>query len=144
MEALPGLVEYNPTKSDLIRIIICIRMQTSNVNHTGLMHKAIENGFNPSTFHARFKNTTKNNKNKEDREHDEVITICTKHFDLKSCFQDVKTRRKSERYVIIYKEIKNNDKEIKKYTQQLKDIAKCSRSTIIYPVQIVSNLNEIK
>jgi hypothetical protein len=49
-------------------------------------------------------------------------------------FEDVKTRRESKRYVIIYKEINNNEEEIIKHHRH---------SDINYPVKIVDKLNEI-
>jgi hypothetical protein len=155
MEALPRQVDLSstleksqPNDKKQKRQIVGVRIPTAEINHTNLMTNTINKGLNDgivNRFHAQFRNAQKKKDKKlEDREHDEVIAMCTRHFDFDLHFEDVKTRREAKRYVIIYKEIKNNEEEIKKYKQQLEDIVKHNRrSNINYPVKIVDKLNEI-
>jgi len=146
--SLPDLEKSQPNDKKQKRQIVGVRIPTAEINHTNLMADAINKGLDGGIverFHAQFRNMKKKDKQLEDREHDEVIAMCTRHFDFDSHFEDVKTRRESKRYVIIYKEIKNNEEEIKKYKQELEDIVKHHRrSNINYPVKIVNKLDEMK
>jgi hypothetical protein len=125
-----------------------IKMRTDNVNHTALYKGAENTGLLKETaFKALFyhKPSSRGSKDLTSREHDEVISNCVPALGFKCSFVEVRTKKESTRYAIIYDRVDNTEDAIKASTRKLNDFALHYRRTKEdYPIYCVCKLTEIK
>jgi hypothetical protein len=97
-----------------IRIVI----PTVEVNHTAL-YKACEKlpddiraQAKLNNFAAMYHTIGYQGKDKSSREHDEVISRCTKALGLATLYIDHSTKKSSTRYVVVYQKYRNEEEQI--------------------------------